>query len=152
MDLQKLKAELAKPEYASLDDVAAADALAVTDAEVDRETFDVGLFVSSLDWTAYDALQPKQQDHIRLIVAAGSMPMTPSLKTELAALSPGNKSLSKRKGSLGLTLLPEDDEANANALNLVRSTILIDRESIPVSDVVKGDRCRRVHCPVGWAA
>jgi hypothetical protein len=38
---------------------------------------------------------------------------------------------------LGLTVLAADDEANANALNLVRATILIDRESIPVSEVVK---------------
>lgn len=38
---------------------------------------------------------------------------------------------------LGLTTLAADDEANANALNLVRDTILVDRESIPVSEVVK---------------
>ena len=38
---------------------------------------------------------------------------------------------------LGLTTLAADDEANANALNLVRDTIQVDRESIPVSDVVK---------------
>lgn len=39
--------------------------------------------------------------------------------------------------NLGLTTLAADDEANANALNLVRDTIQIDREAIPVSDVVK---------------
>lgn len=39
--------------------------------------------------------------------------------------------------TLGLTTLPADDEANANKLNLVRSTIQVDRESIPVSEVVK---------------
>jgi hypothetical protein len=39
--------------------------------------------------------------------------------------------------SLGLTTLPADDEANANALNLVRVTIQIDRESIPVSEIAK---------------
>lgn len=38
---------------------------------------------------------------------------------------------------LGLTVLAADDEANANALNLVRVTIQVDRESIPVSEVVK---------------
>lgn len=38
---------------------------------------------------------------------------------------------------LGLTTLPADDEANANALNLVRPTIQIDRESIPVSEISK---------------
>ena len=39
--------------------------------------------------------------------------------------------------TLGLTTLPADDEANANALNLVRSTIQVDREAIPISDIVK---------------
>jgi hypothetical protein len=39
--------------------------------------------------------------------------------------------------SLGLTTLPADDEANANALNLVRTTIQVDRESVPVSEMVK---------------
>ena len=39
--------------------------------------------------------------------------------------------------TLGLTTNPSDDEANANKLNLVRSQCQVDRESIPVSDVVK---------------
>lgn len=39
--------------------------------------------------------------------------------------------------TLGLTTLAADDEANANLLNLVRDTIQVDRESIPVSEVVK---------------
>tara|TARA_R110000868_G_C10707204_1_gene749626 strand:- start:128 stop:577 length:450 start_codon:yes stop_codon:yes gene_type:complete len=39
--------------------------------------------------------------------------------------------------SLGLTLSASDDEANANKLNAVSSATPIDRESIPVSDVVK---------------
>jgi DNA-directed RNA polymerase subunit F len=38
---------------------------------------------------------------------------------------------------LGLTVLAADDEANANALNLVRATIQVDRESVPVSEIVK---------------
>lgn len=38
---------------------------------------------------------------------------------------------------LGLTVLAADDEANANALNLVRPTILIDRESIPASEIAR---------------
>lgn len=38
---------------------------------------------------------------------------------------------------LGLTVLVADDEANANALNLVRDTIQVDRESIPVSEIAK---------------
>jgi hypothetical protein len=38
---------------------------------------------------------------------------------------------------LGLTTLAADDEANANALNLVRAAIQIDRESIPVSEIAK---------------
>lgn len=50
-----------------------------------------------------------------------------ALKAELATDPKG----------LGLTLLPADDEANAGRLNLVRPTLLIDRESVPISDVVK---------------
>jgi DNA-directed RNA polymerase subunit F len=38
--------------------------------------------------------------------------------------------------SLGLTLLAADDEANANKLNEVRSQTPIDREAIPVSEIV----------------
>lgn len=38
---------------------------------------------------------------------------------------------------LGLTILSSDDEANANKLNEVRTTIQVDRESVPVSEVVK---------------
>lgn len=38
---------------------------------------------------------------------------------------------------LGLTVAPEDDAANAAALNLVRDTIQIDRETIPASEVNK---------------
>ncbi len=39
--------------------------------------------------------------------------------------------------SLGLTLNAADDEANANKLNSVSALTPIDRESVPVSDVVK---------------
>ena len=38
---------------------------------------------------------------------------------------------------LGLTTNAADDEANANALMLVRQTIQVDRESIPVSEIAK---------------
>ena len=38
---------------------------------------------------------------------------------------------------LGLTTNPADDEANANLLNEVRVTIQVDREVIPISDMVK---------------
>lgn len=59
------------------------------------------------------------------------MPFTPAdylaLKSELT-----NDPL-----TLGLTLLAADDEANANKLNLVRDTIQVDRESIPVSEIAK---------------
>lgn len=39
--------------------------------------------------------------------------------------------------SLGLTLLPEDDAANADKLNVVSSAIQIDRESIPCDQINK---------------
>jgi hypothetical protein len=39
--------------------------------------------------------------------------------------------------TLGLTLLAADDEANANKLNAISAEIQVDRESIPVSEVVK---------------
>ncbi len=38
---------------------------------------------------------------------------------------------------LGLTVLAADDEANANALNLVRVSIQVDREAIPASEIAK---------------
>lgn len=39
--------------------------------------------------------------------------------------------------TLGLTVLPADDEANANKLNEVRPELTIDRESIPASEISK---------------
>lgn len=39
--------------------------------------------------------------------------------------------------ALGLTLLPSDDESNANKLNAVSAATPIDRESIPVSEITK---------------
>lgn len=39
--------------------------------------------------------------------------------------------------TLGLTTLPADDEANADKLNLVRETLQIDREAVPISEIVK---------------
>lgn len=45
--------------------------------------------------------------------------------------------LTNDPAGLGLTVLAADDEANANALNLVRETIQVDRESIPVSEITK---------------
>ena len=38
--------------------------------------------------------------------------------------------------SLGLTVLPEDDAANAAAINLIRSELQIDREAIPISEIM----------------
>lgn len=37
---------------------------------------------------------------------------------------------------LGLTTLAADDEANANALNLIRTVTAIDRESIPTAEIM----------------
>lgn len=37
--------------------------------------------------------------------------------------------------TLGLTTLAADDEANANALNLVRAICAVDRESIPAQEI-----------------
>lgn len=37
--------------------------------------------------------------------------------------------------NLGLTILAADDEANANALNLVRDTILLYRSSVPSDEI-----------------
>lgn len=39
--------------------------------------------------------------------------------------------------TLGLTTLAADDEANANNLNEVKEALTIDREAIPISDIVK---------------
>lgn len=38
--------------------------------------------------------------------------------------------------SLGLTVLPADDEANANLLNEIRDAILVYRASVPSNDIV----------------
>ena len=54
---------------------------------------------------------------------------------ELAELLILKSELTNDPLSLGLTLEPADDEANANLLNEVRETILVDRASIPADSI-----------------
>lgn len=54
---------------------------------------------------------------------------------ELADLLTIKSELTNDPLSLGLTTAPEDDEANANLLNEVRETILVDRASIPADSI-----------------
>lgn len=59
------------------------------------------------------------------------MPFT--LNADLLALK---AELTNDPLTLGLTTLPADDEANANALNLVRAICAVDRESIPTAEIM----------------
>lgn len=54
---------------------------------------------------------------------------------ELAELLTLKSELTNDPLSLGLTTAAEDDEANANLLNEVRDTILVDRASIPADSI-----------------
>lgn len=54
---------------------------------------------------------------------------------ELAELLILKSELTNDPLELGLTTAPEDDEANANLLNEVRDTILVDRASIPADSI-----------------
>ena len=54
---------------------------------------------------------------------------------ELADLLTLKSELTNDPLSLGLTTAAEDDEANANLLNEVRETILVDRASIPADSI-----------------
>lgn len=54
---------------------------------------------------------------------------------ELAELLILKSELANDPLNLGLTISPSDDEANANILNEVRETILVDRASIPADSI-----------------
>lgn len=92
VNLQALKEELDSDPlgrgYSGMSDVAAADSLNTPDRQPDRETLDAGLFVSCLDVSEYVARTTAQREYVQMVVAAGSVPLTANVKTEIGSLFP----------------------------------------------------------------
>lgn len=131
MDLQALKAELTAGHpgtgpYSS-DDEVAANQLNAPNRQPNRDTLDSGLLVASIVRTEYDALTAPAKDYLRLIAMAQTLPLTPTLKTELAGIfgvgtttRANLVALLKRPGSraeeLGLGLVNASNVADARRL------------------------------------
>lgn len=131
MNLQDLKDELTNDPlargYSGMGDEAAADSLNAPDRQPNRETLDAGLLVASIVRSEYAALQAAEKDYLRLIAMAQSLPLTATVKAELAAIfGQGTTTranllaLLKRTGSraeeLGLGRVTPSDVAKAKAM------------------------------------
>lgn len=92
MDLVALKTELTTDPlgrgYAGMDDEAAANSLALPNRQANRETLDAGMLAASIVQSEYTALTAAQKDYLRLIVSAGTMPLTATVKAELGTIFP----------------------------------------------------------------
>lgn len=130
MDLQALKAELATGHPTtgrySDDDVTAAEQLNAANRQPDRESVTAGDIVGAMVPAEYDVLSPTAKDLLRLYVAAGSVPLTDTVKATLKGIFPNTTgpqtranfaALLKRTGSraeeLGLGRVTSSDVANA---------------------------------------
>lgn len=131
MDLAALKAELlgAHPVTGaySADDETAAAQINAPNRQPDRDAVSSGQLVASIVRTEYDALTAAQKDYVRLVAIAQTLPLTPTLRTELGQLFPAGSgtrtnllALLKRPGSraeeLGLGFVTPSNVADARRL------------------------------------
>lgn len=110
MDLVALKAELTNDpigrNYASLSDEGVANSLNANDRQPNRDTLEAGYLVASIVQAEYGTLSAAQKDYLRLIAMAQTLPLTATVKQELASIFPANSTtranllaLMKRPGS-----------------------------------------------------
>lgn len=131
MDLAALKNELTTDPltrgYSGMSDEGAAESLNASNRQADRDTLDAGLLVASIVRSEYDSLANAAKDYLRLIAMAQSLPLTATLKTELAGIfGVGTQTrtnliaLLKRPGSraqeMGLGLVTTSNVADARRL------------------------------------
>jgi hypothetical protein len=130
VDLTKLRNEITNdPEaigYAGKTDAEVADLLNARTRPLDRDSLTGGELAASLVRTELAGLPNGDQNYIRALIPAGTMPLTAQLKTELGSIFPGGSAtrqnllaLLKRFGSraeeLGLGPVGDGHVASARA-------------------------------------
>lgn len=90
MDLAALKAELDNDPlgrgYSGMDDVEAAESLNQRDRNPPRESVDAGLLMGALVESEYNDLPARGKAYFGLLVAAGTIDVTDTLKTQILAM------------------------------------------------------------------
>lgn len=110
--------------YAGMTHEQIADRLNVRDRQANRETLEAGDLIASIVGSEYATLTALQKDYVRLVAMAQTMPLTPTLKTQLGAMFPAGSvtrdnllALLKRPGSraeeLGIGHVKTSDVADA---------------------------------------
>lgn len=126
--LAALKTEIALSAYNGLDDEAIARKLSDEKSRtIDIAILDTGLFVASIVAADFNALTAVQRAHLQLICSAPTLPMTPNLRTQLAALFgpatatrtnyvAASQRLGSRAEELGFGVVTSSDVADARRL------------------------------------
>lgn len=131
MDLQALNTELTTDPaglgYATQDDVTAAETLNRVDRQADRENLKASLLAGALEMTDYEALAPAQRRYFDLLISAGEVDNTPTVRSQLRDLFPQGsatrqniRAAMKRPGSraeeIGLGRVTPSNVADARRL------------------------------------
>lgn len=124
-DLQKLKTELSKPEYAGLSDESIAKKLRQHDRLVNRETIDSGSLVVAI-FPGYSTLTADQKETLTFLSRAQTITIDKALRDFLSDLFPDGpfrkrlRDALKRPGSVadeqGIGSVNESDVADAKRL------------------------------------
>lgn len=129
MNIEALKSELTNDQtsrgYSGMSDELVAKSFARTDRQVDRTEVTGGMIAAAIARTEYAALSAADKQYIQMLIPAQSLPVTATLKAELAAVFPNGSTtranlvaLLKRPGNradeLNLGRIPTpSDVANA---------------------------------------
>ena len=131
LDLQALKTEVSTDPlgngYSAMDDSQIADSLNAPGRVVDRDSVTGGEIAASSVRTELAALSNAEQTYVRGLWAAGTMPLTANLRSELGGIFPAGSqtranlvALLRRTGSraeeLGIGRVTASDVANAKRL------------------------------------
>ena len=131
MDLQALKTELTTDplarNYSAMADEAAANSLNVRDRQANRDTLDSGSLIAAIVRSEYGVLLAPDKDYLRLIALATSIPLTATVRNELAAMFPANsttranliallKQQASRGEELGIGFVTPSDVADARRI------------------------------------
>lgn len=127
MDLAALKAEAGKAAYVGKDDNEVAQLLNAQGVTVDADEVTGGQIAACLVRAEWSALDANDKSYLQCLCGAASIPVTPTLKTELGSLfAAGSKTRGnlvaaiRRRGSraeeLGFGIVTASDVANARRL------------------------------------
>lgn len=135
MDLAKLKTELTTDPlsrgYATKTDEQAAATFAINDRQPNRDSLDTGLLAASL--TRADlgnaAVTANDKDYLRIVVSAGTLPLTATIKTELGAIFPAGSTT--RANLLALMKRPGNRAEELNLGGIPTASDVADAKRLP---------------------